>query len=213
MDLSDVFEKPGRDWSDDERAACVMWLFSAQLERLLVFTLHWLGKNSSIHDAHDAWMSFCLESLRRTVDTYDPTRGRRFPSYLHLCLQRHCARIRKKRLLRDEHERHLDGPEYPHYEFELRISGGARESDLHDRIECRDLLQKALNRMPSDLAIVIFDHHFMGHAISVIAERSRVPEGTMKMRLHRARIRMKEEIRQLEAPLLPPDSPGDVVKH
>jgi RNA polymerase sigma-70 factor (ECF subfamily) len=50
----------------------------------------------------------------------------------------------------------------------------------------RDQLDRALARLPIDQRAVVILHHYQGLALTEVADVLRVPEGTVRSRLHRA---------------------------
>lgn len=101
-DIERIFDKPGRDWTPEEHIRVKVWLHEdLQLRYLLTFALRHLGHQATTEDAEDAWGEFFVRRLDAVIDNYDPTRGRRFWSYLLLSFMRHCwdegERIRRER--------------------------------------------------------------------------------------------------------------------
>ena len=109
-----------------------------------------------------AWTD--LRSLR------DPSR---FEPWLHRILTNACYAEAKRR------RRWSEG---------LRIVpvAGASNPDDYLTVDDRDLLERAFRRLTSEQRAVLVFHHYLGLPISEVADRTGMPVGTAKSRLHHA---------------------------
>ena len=109
-----------------------------------------------------AWVE--LRSLR------DPSR---FEPWLHRILTNACYAEARRR------KRWSEG---------LRILpvAGAYGSDDYLTVDDRDTLERALRRLTVEQRAVLAFHHYLGLSISEVAERTGLPVGTAKSRLHHA---------------------------
>ncbi|HET7726215.1 MAG TPA: RNA polymerase sigma factor [Candidatus Limnocylindrales bacterium] len=109
-----------------------------------------------------AWIE--LRALR------DPSR---FEPWLHRILTNACyAEARRRR-------RWSDG---------LRILpvAGTRSPDEYLTVDDRDALERAFRRLTAEQRAVLVFHHYLGLSIPEVAERTGLPVGTVKSRLHHA---------------------------
>jgi len=91
-----VVEKPGREWSREEYASIVAWLFDdLQLRKLLTLCLFSLGHMATAQDAEDALMEFCEKRLEKVSRIFDPDRGAGYWGYLRFCIKRDCGHLQK----------------------------------------------------------------------------------------------------------------------
>lgn len=101
----DDFDKPGRNWTPEERAAVKIWLNTPpQLGQILRFTAMHLGAGTTAEDAESTWNEFNVSELNYTIDTYDPEKGKRFQSWLRLRLSQVCWRDGKRIRQRQQRE-------------------------------------------------------------------------------------------------------------
>ena len=135
--------------------------------------------------------------LYEKMDQYEP--GRPFSVWFNrlarnLCIDRY-RRCRRDRVV-------IETP----VEDLLHLRSGAETTDARllrrDRREC---IQRAMNTLGeiSREAIVLKD--FQGHTIEDIATMLKVPVGTVKSRIHRARVELGKAILQLQQPEAQPE--------
>jgi RNA polymerase sigma-70 factor (ECF subfamily) len=77
----------------------------------------------------------------------------------------------------------------------LRYEPGAADGAFSD-LERRDLLEKAIARLPVDQRFLISAHYFGGLQYQELADILEMPMGTVKTLLHRAKHRLRELIEQ-----------------
>ena len=89
----------------------------------------------------------------------------------------------------------------------LRIMpvAGTYGPDDYLTVDDRDLLERAFRRLTVQQRAVLVFHHYLGLTISEVAERTGLPVGTAKSRLHHATRALKASI---EVTLGHPDFPG-----
>ena len=141
--ISKVFEKPGADWSAIERRKIIQWLFEEeQLRYLLQFCFFHLGSLATIEDAEDAWSEFCTRRLIGVIDSYDPTKGRRFWNYLLFCLERECKHSMRKMIKEESKKLPIDVRLHTDEgDFEFIILPPYEENPA-SRLELQEFLQK-----------------------------------------------------------------------
>jgi RNA polymerase sigma-70 factor (ECF subfamily) len=77
----------------------------------------------------------------------------------------------------------------------LRYEPSAADRAFSD-LERRDLLEKAITRLPVDQRFLISAHYFGGQQYHELADILEMPMGTVKTLLHRAKQRLREMIEQ-----------------
>jgi RNA polymerase sigma-70 factor (ECF subfamily) len=68
---------------------------------------------------------------------------------------------------------------------------GCRDQQFGD-LELRDLLDKALARLPVEARFLIAGYYFGGRKYEELAQALKLPIGTVKTQLHRAKLRLRE---------------------
>ena len=71
------------------------------------------------------------------------------------------------------------------------IDPGAEDTAFAD-VELRDRLEKAIARLPEQYRFLIAAHHLQGVQYEALAETLRIPLGTVKTHLHRAKRKLRE---------------------
>ncbi len=118
------------------------------------------------------------ERVIRECERYDPRRGT-LRTWIATIARRLIVDRHRRREVRD---RPLPEPE-------------ARRPDEEGRID----LERALGSLAPELRRVLVFHHHQGLSLADIAELERVPLGTVKSRLHRARARLVERLEEHDA--------------
>ncbi len=77
---------------------------------------------------------------------------------------------------------------------------GAHEAAFWQREDVRELLDRALERLPEDFREVLVLHELEGLAYKEIAAVAAIPLGTVMSRLARARARLQSEVQELLKP-------------
>lgn len=67
-----------------------------------------------------------------------------------------------------------------------------------EQVETQQQVRMALDSLPADFRAILILKEFEGHRYEVIAEMLNCPVGTVKSRLHRARLELRERLRHLE---------------
>ena len=190
-DLTEVFKKPGSQWSESEIQACWDWLYETNQYRLLLaFFFRHLGLSAQQEDAEDVLSELAMGQIQKIMQSYDPGRGRSFLSYLLFCLARDCSRSRKAReKVSARKQQALD---------ELARSMALRgEEDESGSADPSDLIRKALGMITPRYAELLEDRHFRGKPVAQIAAELEVPLGTVKAWLSKGRLELKTALNKL----------------
>lgn len=76
-----------------------------------------------------------------------------------------------------------------------------------DRLETQDWLEQAIASLPPKQRLVIEFAYFLGYSCEEIARLANCPSGTVKTRMHAARIRLRDALAQLDH--LPAEFPAE----
>jgi RNA polymerase sigma-70 factor (ECF subfamily) len=123
------------------------------------------------HDlAQDAVQAALITAWTELHALRDPSR---FEPWLHRILTNACYSEARRR------RRWSEG---------LRILpvAGAHASDDYLTVDDRDTLERAFRRLTVEQRAVLVFHHYLGLSISEVADRTALPLGTTKSRLHHA---------------------------
>jgi RNA polymerase sigma factor (sigma-70 family) len=185
--LLSLVQKPGREWSREEYASIVAWLFEEpQLRKLLMLCLFSLGIAATAQDAEDAWMEFCEKRLEKVCKLFDPQRGGRFWGYLRLCVKREVGHFRgpiqkvsDTELSLEETHQTDDG------EIEFERASLADQS-RGDQWEFNDLLKELLLKLPAPyreaFILVKLEDRDYDEASAILG----ISAGLARIRVHRA---------------------------
>jgi RNA polymerase sigma factor (sigma-70 family) len=194
-----IFDKPGREWSDEEYNRVCEWLFNnRQLQQLLAYALIILGDGATAENAEDAWSEFCVRRLSMIAHFhYDPGRGLRFWEYLLFCFKNFCQTNGEE--LRKRWRREQPIVLYPRQEggiIEFKLSDSATSShEALEQAETMRCLQESINKLDHKYRDVLIKHYFEEKPIKELAEELDISLSTVKVRLYRARRMLKERIR------------------
>ena len=132
-------------------------------------------------DAQDLYQDTWLKAYQHW-DRYDPTRD--FGAWItRICVNTYRDRLRRRRL----------NPLYDRFatsEEKDRALEQAAEPDDPAYREVRD----AVRSLPEKLRLAVILYYFNGFAVEATAELLRIPPGTVKSRLARARTLLKERL-------------------
>jgi RNA polymerase sigma factor (sigma-70 family) len=120
--------------------------------------------------AEDAVQAALITAWTELRTLRDPSR---FEPWLHRILTHQCYAEARRRRRWSEALRILPIP-------------GASDPDDYLTVDDRDLLERALRRLTVEQRAVLVFHHYLGLSISEVAERTALPVGTAKSRLHHA---------------------------
>ena len=181
--------KPGRDWTPEERLRAKIWLNTPpQIRPLLGYTSHHLGRGSTADDAEEAWGTFCADRLDKTIDLYDA----RAPFVPFLLMRLRQFSWREGERIRARREEALERQSMDGNTHELVIVDSARDPERALELqEDLRLLQRCLSGMSPDYAVVVVRHHLDGEPVAEIARELGISEGSVKVRLHRARHKLR----------------------
>ena len=192
-DIEDIFDKPGRDWTPEERVKVVVWLNSnPQLQYLRLVASRRLGSKSKPEDAEDAWHEFCVKRLNRVIDNYDPAEGRRFWDYLLYCFRRFCDPKREKIERRTEVQLPVSEDGELEFEFADQNEDVERSAEQNEQ---RLHILRCVNKLPADLREVVNLRHFMELSVKETAKTLGISEALVKQRAFRAREKLRRWLR------------------
>jgi RNA polymerase sigma-70 factor (ECF subfamily) len=161
-------------------------------KRVFSMVFHLLHRPDEVEDiAQDVFLK-----VFRTIGSYNYRAS--FSTWLNRVTVNHCydylRRIRASRVtyfgeLSDEQRRQIEsGTE----------RGGATGSSSERRIVARDLVTKLLERAPEDDRVILALKELQDLSVEEIADTLKLRPSTVKVRLHRARKRMLEDLRSLQ---------------
>lgn len=161
-------------------------------KRVFSMVYHLLRRPDEVEDiAQEVFLK-----VFRTIGSFDHRAS--FGTWLNRVTVNHCydylRRIRASRVsyfgeLSDEQRRQLEsGTE----------SGVGSGSDAERRVALRDLVAKLMERAPADDRIILALKELQDLSVEEIADTLNLKPGTVKVRLHRARKRMLEDLRSLQ---------------
>jgi RNA polymerase sigma-70 factor (ECF subfamily) len=146
-----------------------------------------VGKHDEAEDlAQDIFLK-----IFKALDTFD--RRANFQTWIisiarNLCID-HYRSVRKER---ETIAREVDAGELTPVSAEIGPDGALERSDL------RALLQRALERLPVSLRTAVVLRDLQELSYQEIADRLRLPEGTVKSRINRGRLELARQIRRLQ---------------
>lgn len=145
-----------------------------------------LSITASEADARDAVQDGCLRAWRDLPGLRDPSR---FDAWLWRIVLNSCRNVVRSRRRVRVHEItvHADTPDDTTQERTSTLDRLGSGSDLGDAISERDLIRRAFDRLDADKRTILILHHVEEREIGDIADLLRIPEGTVKWRLHSAR--------------------------
>ena len=161
-------------------------------KRVFSTVFHLLHRPDEVEDvAQDIFLK-----VFRTIGSYNYRAS--FGTWLNRVTVNHCydylRRIRSSRVsyfgeLSDEQRRQID-------------SGSERKREAgpgsERRVVARDLVTKLLERAPADDRVVLALKELQDLSVEEIADTLKLKPSTVKVRLHRARKRMLEDLRSLQ---------------
>jgi len=98
-------------------------------------------------------------------------------------------RRRRRPALSVEHGRETSGEE--------PIDGGDNPTECLERKECCRQVRRAMDRLSEEHRMVVVLREIDGCCYETIAQILKLPVGTVRSRLHRARLRLKEELKEV----------------
>ena len=155
-------------------------LIEERQERMTRLAVGILGSPS---DADDA-LQDCLVSLWRNLPSLRDSR--RFDAWSDRILVNACRRI-----LRSRGRDRLRLAPLPSEARESAMEHGNETSGIE-----RDALERAFETLSAEDRAAVILHHLEGHPLDEIADRLGVPVGTLKARLHRARLALRRALEE-----------------
>jgi RNA polymerase sigma-70 factor (ECF subfamily) len=146
-----------------------------------------VGKHDEAEDlAQDIFLK-----IFKALDTFD--RRANFQTWIisiarNLCID-HYRSVRKER---ETIAREVDAGELTPASGDVGPDGVLEQSDL------RALLQRALERLPVSLRTAVVLRDLQELSYQEIADRLRLPEGTVKSRINRGRLELARQIRRIQ---------------
>jgi RNA polymerase sigma-70 factor (ECF subfamily) len=146
-----------------------------------------VGKHDEAEDlAQDIFLK-----IFKALDTFD--RRANFQTWIisiarNLCID-HYRSVRKER---ETIAREVDAGELTPASADIGPDGVLEQSDL------RALLQRALEKLPVSLRTAVVLRDLQELSYQEIADRLRLPEGTVKSRINRGRLELARQIRRLQ---------------
>jgi RNA polymerase sigma factor (sigma-70 family) len=200
-DISVIFAKPGRGWSPEERIRVIQWLHEPpQFRYLRTFAKRHLGPPATEDDAQDAWQEFCAKELHSVIQSYNPAKGVRFWGYLLVCLKRFCwaegERIRRRRQ-QEQPPPEVETADGSRIELEFADPDPYTNPEKALELkELRELLTQCINELPFPLRQVFVLYYFQEWPIKEIANHLKISEALAKVRLFRARQKLRDCLRK-----------------
>ena len=161
-------------------------------KRVFSMVFHLLHRSEEVEDvAQDIFLK-----VFRTIGSYNYRAS--FGTWLNRVTVNHCydylRRIRASRVsyfgeLSDEQRRQIESG------TERR---GESSSGSERRVVARDLVAKLLERAPADDRVVLALKELQDLSVEEIADTLKLKPSTVKVRLHRARKRMLEDLRSMQ---------------
>ncbi len=130
-------------------------------------------------DASDATQDAFVSAWRGLRDLRDPTAFDAWLTRLAVNASRMVLRGRRRRLVREIAVADVD-PQAPR-------GGGARDGTAEDAMD----LRAALGHLPADQRALLAMRHLEGRGVAELASVLGVPDGTVKSRLHAARLALQ----------------------
>jgi RNA polymerase sigma-70 factor (ECF subfamily) len=133
--------------------------------------------------------------LYERLDRYDPSRP--FGPWFMTLATNYALNARAK--ARTRATLSLDAPPPGQDAAPARADEQARPAgDAVADDEARALIRRTIQELPEKYAGVVVLHYFQGLGVKAIAERLAMPEGTVKIRLYRARNVLREKLQRFE---------------
>ncbi len=159
------------------------------LHRSVIATIYrFLGKPFE-RDVEDIAQEVFLKFFR-SLHRYDPTRGTRLNTWMFSIVKNHCFDLIKKRRIKTTSLEGKDGV----------INRSIEPSDAREheppntalRSELGQQIHNALQGLPPDQRFVFVLREYEGLGYNAIAEALCLNEGTVKSRLHRAKVALRQ---------------------
>lgn len=173
----------------EDPSAAVTRLVQEQGGRLYQLALRFCGKPDEAEDlvqevflqAYRAWDSFRGESDVKT--------------WLYRIATRACQRMHRKRSGEPAHPASID-VELPFGEKLIAVIPDEQDGALQLQIqkEARERLEAEIAKLPDDFRVPLVLKEIVGLGVAQVAEVLGLAEGTVRSRLHRARLKLREAI-------------------
>lgn len=104
------------------------------------------------------------------------------------------ARVLYRRFVDDWRRRQRQPEQDEDAEVDTQTDAGDRPDEAFERALTRERLQTALDGLPAAQREVVILHDVEGYTLTEIATITDTAEGTLKSRLHRARVALRERL-------------------
>lgn len=174
-------DKLGAEWTRDDCITFIAWshrpVHRLHVLSRLVAACRQAGIPLSNEEIEDLWSDFCMR-LHLRIQGFDPSKGALLGYLIRGLVQsrKHTLRRRQRR----EVEISEVGPGF-------EVDEGSQEQDL----ESKQLLSRLRHLLNDDYFHVIYAHYYMGKSTPDIARALDVSESLVRMRLFRARMKLR----------------------
>lgn len=193
-ELEHIVARPGLEWTDTDRVQIIVWLTQptqqAFLLRLVTVCMGGFKVVSPV-DAEDALWSFMFNDIDRVIRYYSPEKGS-FVALLTTALKR--ATRRKGTVLRGRRER-LSAAMLGRPPAVVVPQGGDDPEQALWRRDVTQRVQACVSALPADDRELITHYYFDDQALKTIAGSLGISEGAVKVRIHRARRKLADCVR------------------
>ncbi|SER18752.1 RNA polymerase sigma factor, sigma-70 family [Gracilibacillus ureilyticus] len=138
---------------------------------------------SVVHNEKDA-EDIAQETFIKMIDA--------LPSYQNQGFKTWISKIALHKAIDAKRKKQRKQEELTSFEEDYLFPDEGRVDEMIVEKEKTQLVQSAINRMPVKFQQVVRLYHLEGHSYKAIADRLDLKETTVKMRLYRARVWMKE---------------------
>ncbi len=203
-----IFQKPGRDWTKDEREQVIKSLFCTErLRKLLTLTRRHLGPPPpSLADTEDVFCEFRARKSKSTIldkviNNYAPQEGR-FLKYFITALKRFVHA--RGKMIRKSHRPNvsLDDKEGESIKLILPDLNLNSRPDLANEYgeAISHINQCITNHLPEDQRKTFVTRYFELRSYAEIAEDMRITEANARQLCHRASVHVKRCLEESSKP-------------
>lgn len=199
--LEQIFSKPGKIWSRDERKQVVVWLNKEPILRcMLIYTANYLGKGFTAKDAEDTWCRFIIRDAEKkgpgfsqlfdkVVLEFDPDKGK-FISWMTGGLAGFCKTERKRLERINNREVAVDLQNTAYDISSDDISANPERSVIIQ--ELKYCIQNCVEKLPEIYHVVFIMRFYEKRKIKEIAEHLILTESAVKQRIRRGKEMFKD---------------------
>lgn len=173
---------------DGDEQAC-RTIIEALHRPILATIYRFLGARTR-HEVEDIAQDVFLK-IFRSIDRFDPHRGVKFTTWTYTFVRNHCFDLLKKRRLRTVS---LSSKDPDDGSWELPDPADGRPERTAENHELGRKIQEAVAALGEDQRMVFVLREYEGLEYGAIAEVMGVSEGTVKSRLHRAKVALRDRL-------------------